>query len=91
MSRARWSLLAAIAMMGVWGANFAFVKYVLGELGVGAFLFVRFLVMPLCAFALLAFVFRGRLARTWPRRSGALAPKSTACRAPAASTTSRRT
>lgn len=77
MSRARISLLAAIAMMAVWGANFAFVKHVLGELGIGAFLFVRFLAMPLVAFALLALAFRGRLARTWPKREDL--PRFVAC------------
>jgi drug/metabolite transporter (DMT)-like permease len=77
MSRARWSLVAAIAMMAVWGTNFAFVKHVLGELGVGAFLFIRFLAMPLCAFAMLAVAFRGRLARTWPRREDL--PRFVAC------------
>jgi drug/metabolite transporter (DMT)-like permease len=77
MSRARWSLVAAIAMMAVWGTNFAFVKHVLGELGVGAFLFIRFLAMPLLAFAMLAVAFRGRLARTWPRREDL--PRFVAC------------
>jgi drug/metabolite transporter (DMT)-like permease len=65
---ARWSLLAALFTMFLWGVNFAFVKYVLDALGVGAFLFIRFLAMPLLAFALLAFVFRSRIARTWPAR-----------------------
>jgi drug/metabolite transporter (DMT)-like permease len=68
MSRSRLSLLTAVAMMVVWGANFAFVKHVLGEIGIGPFLFIRFLTMPLCAFALLVLVFRRRLAMTWPRR-----------------------
>lgn len=77
MSRSRASLLAAVAMMVVWGSNFAFVKHVLGELGVGPFLFIRFLVMPLCAFAMLALAFRGRLARTWPRREDL--PRFIAC------------
>jgi drug/metabolite transporter (DMT)-like permease len=54
--------------MFLWGVNFAFVKYVLDALGVGAFLFIRFLAMPLLAFGLLAFVFRSRIARTWPAR-----------------------
>jgi len=77
MSSARWSLIAALAMMVVWGANFAFVKHVLGELGVGPFLFVRFLAMPLCAFVLLAIVFRNRIARTWPKREDL--PRFIAC------------
>jgi drug/metabolite transporter (DMT)-like permease len=77
MSASGASLGAAVAMMVVWGTNFAFVKYVLGELGVGPFLFIRFLAMPLCAFALLAVAVRGRLARTWPRREDL--PRFVAC------------
>jgi drug/metabolite transporter (DMT)-like permease len=77
MSASRVSLAAAVAMMVVWGTNFAFVKHVLAELGVGAFLFIRFLAMPLCAFALLALAVRGRLAQTWPRREDL--PRFVAC------------
>ena len=77
MTAARWSLIAALCMMVIWGANFAFVKYVLGELGVGPFLFIRFLTMPLCAFLLLAMVFRHRIARTWPKREDL--PRFIAC------------
>lgn len=65
----RLSLAAAIATMAVWGANFAVTKYVLDALGVGPFLFIRFLTMPLLGFALLAFVYRGRLAQALPRRA----------------------
>src|SRR4051812_15124392 len=68
MTRDRWSLIATIATMVVWGLNFPFVKHVLDQVGVGAFLFIRFAALPLLALALLAIVFRGRLARTWPRR-----------------------
>jgi len=68
MTRDRWSLIATIATMVVWGLNFPFVKHVLDQIGVGAFLFIRFAALPLLALALLAIVFRGRLARTWPRR-----------------------
>lgn len=73
MSAARWSLIAAIATMAVWGVNFPFVKYVLEHMGPGPFLFLRFLVMPVLGFALLAVVFRrnprqGLPAREdWPR------------------------
>lgn len=69
MNKEQWSLAAAIATMVAWGMNFAFVKYILDHLGVGAFMFLRFSVLPLLGFALLAIVFRGRLARSWPRRS----------------------
>jgi drug/metabolite transporter (DMT)-like permease len=77
MSSAQLSLIAALAMMVVWGANFAFVKHVLGELGVGPFIFIRFLSMPLCVFVLLALVFRHRIARTWPKREDL--PRFIAC------------
>lgn len=55
--------------MFLWGVNFAFVKYVLDALGVGAFLFIRFLAMPVLAFGLLLFVFRHRIGKTWPDRA----------------------
>jgi drug/metabolite transporter (DMT)-like permease len=55
--------------MVAWGMNFAFVKYILDHLGVGAFMFLRFSVLPLLGFALLAVVFRGRLGRSWPKRA----------------------
>ena len=63
------SLLAAIATMVVWGVNFAVTKYVLDALGVGPFLFIRFLTMPLLGFAVLALVYRRHLARSLPRRA----------------------
>jgi drug/metabolite transporter (DMT)-like permease len=63
--------------MFLWGVNFAFVKYVLGAIGIGPFLFIRFLAMPLLAFALLALVFRRQLARTWPKREDL--PRFVAC------------
>ena len=68
MSAARWSLIAAIAAMAVWGTNFSVVKYLLEHIGPGAFLFMRFLVMPLLGFALLAIVFRRNPAQALPRR-----------------------
>lgn len=55
--------------MLAWGMNFAFVKYVLEQIGVGAFMFLRFLVLPLLGLALLVIVFRHRIAHTWPRRA----------------------
>jgi drug/metabolite transporter (DMT)-like permease len=57
--------------------NFAFVKYLLDVLGVGAFLFIRFLTMPLLAFLLLALVFRRSLAATLPK--GEDVPRFVAC------------
>lgn len=77
MSHARWSLIAAVVTMVIWGANFAFVKYVLDALGVGAFLFIRFISMPVLAFLLLFFVFRRNIAKTWPKREDL--PRFAAC------------
>src|ERR687892_2642404 len=65
----RWSLFAAVGTMVAWGMNFAFVKYVLDQLGVGAFMFLRFLILPLLGLVLLVAIFRHRVAHTWPRRS----------------------
>ena len=73
----RWSLVAAIAIMAVWGVNFTFVKYVLDKIGVGPFLFIRFLTMPLLGFLLLALVYRRHLARSWPQREDL--PRFVAC------------
>ena len=55
--------------MIAWGMNFAFMKYLLDQLGVGPFMFLRFLVLPLLGLALLVVVFRHRVAHTWPRRA----------------------
>jgi len=66
---ARWSLIAAVATMVAWGMNFAFVKYVLDSLGVGAFMFLRFTILPLLGLVLLVLVFRNRIRHTWPRRA----------------------
>jgi drug/metabolite transporter (DMT)-like permease len=66
---ARWSLVAAVGTMVAWGMNFAFVKYLLEQIGVGAFMFLRFLVLPLLGLALLVVIFRSRIAHTWPRRA----------------------
>ena len=73
----RWSLGAAVAIMAVWGVNFTFVKYVLDKIGVGPFLFIRFLTMPLLGFLLLALVYRRHLAKSWPLREDL--PRFIAC------------
>ncbi|MGH8672787.1 MAG: DMT family transporter [Burkholderiales bacterium] len=73
---ARWSherqsraaLAAAIAMMFIWGANFGVTKFVLGALGVGPFLFIRFTTTSLLGFLLLALIYRHHLRKSWPRR-----------------------
>jgi drug/metabolite transporter (DMT)-like permease len=44
------------------------VKYLLEFVGVGAFLFVRFTVLPLLGVALLFLIFRRRIAQSFPRR-----------------------
>ena len=54
--------------MFFWGVNFAFVKYVLDALGVGPFLFIRFVAMPVLCAALLLLVFRRQIAKTLPKR-----------------------
>jgi len=77
VSARRWSLAAALFTMVLWGVNFAFVKYLLDTLGVGPFLFIRFVTMPLLAFLLLFLVFRNRVARTWPKREDL--PRFIAC------------
>ena len=51
----KWALAAGIALMTVWGVNFVVTKVVLAQLGVAPFLFLRFLLMPILGFALLAF------------------------------------
>jgi drug/metabolite transporter (DMT)-like permease len=73
----RWSLIAAVATMLVWGVNFAVSKYLLDRIGAGAFMFFRFSLLPLLGMALLVIVFRGRLAMTWPRREDL--PRFVAC------------
>ena len=77
MSAQRWSLIAALLTMVVWGMNFAFVKYLLDTIGIGPFLFIRFLTMPVLAFVLLALVFRRQIVRTWPKREDL--PRFIAC------------
>jgi drug/metabolite transporter (DMT)-like permease len=62
------SLVAAVAMMAVWGCNFAVTKYILDAIGIGTFLFVRFVVMLLLGAALLMFVYRRHLRQALPRR-----------------------
>jgi drug/metabolite transporter (DMT)-like permease len=64
----KWALAAGIALMVVWGVNFAITKVVLAELGVWPFLFIRFLAMPLAGFALLVAITRRHFLKSWPRR-----------------------
>src|SRR5688572_1119058 len=76
-SSRRWSLIAALATMFVWGVNFAVSKYILDRIGAGSFMFFRFSLLPLLGMALLVIVFRGRMALTWPRREDL--PRFVAC------------
>ncbi|MGE5641110.1 MAG: DMT family transporter [Clostridia bacterium] len=68
MTRQNWAFAAALGTMVAWGMNFAFIKYTLTVLGVGEFMFLRFLVLPLLGLVLLLVAFRGRIAQSWPRR-----------------------
>jgi len=63
--------------MFAWGVNFAFVKHVLESLGVEAFMFLRFALLPLLGFAMLLVVFRSKFRHTWPRREDL--PRFVAC------------
>ena len=56
-------LLAALAVVLVWGLNFPLAKALFGQVGPAAFLGLRYLLMPLCAVALLCW----RFGRAWPR------------------------
>lgn len=47
------ALLAGLGVVAVWGANFAVQKALFGTLSPGAFLFARYLLMPLCGALLL--------------------------------------
>ncbi len=67
-STQKWALAAAVALMVVWGVNFVVTKVVLAGLGVGGFLFLRFLLMPLCGFVLLVAIYRRHIAKSWPER-----------------------
>lgn len=62
-ARQRAALLLALGLILVWGANFSVQKAVFTALGPGGFLFARYLIMPLCAVALLW----QRYGRRWPR------------------------
>ncbi len=66
---ARLSLFAALALMVVWGCNYALTKYILDSIGVGSFLFIRFSVMLVLGAVLLLLVYRRHLAQALPRRA----------------------
>lgn len=60
--RAAWALPAALLVVFVWGANFTVQKFIFAAIEPGAFLFVRYLIMPACAVSLLFY----RFGRRWP-------------------------
>jgi drug/metabolite transporter (DMT)-like permease len=62
-TRQRAALLLAIALIVVWGSNFSVQKAVFAALTPGGFLFARYIIMPLCAVALLW----QRYGVRWPR------------------------
>ena len=66
-SHQQLALFAGFAVVAVWGANFAVQKALFGLLQPGAFLFARYLLMPVCAAALLLHANNGRWLRL-PRR-----------------------
>jgi drug/metabolite transporter (DMT)-like permease len=66
-ARERAALLLALALVLVWGSNFTVQKAVFDAITPAGFLFVRYLIMPVCAFALLW----QRYGRRWPALSRA--------------------
>lgn len=59
----RLALWSALVLILVWGCNFSVQKEIFAALSPGGFLFVRYLVMPVAAAALLIW----RFGRKWPR------------------------
>ena len=62
-SHPQLALVAGVLVVAVWGANFAVQKALFSVLPPAAFLFGRYLLMPLCAVLFLLATTRGR----WPR------------------------
>ena len=63
ISQQRAALLLAFALILVWGINFSVQKAVFAVVTPGGFLFVRYLIMPVCAVALMW----QRFGTAWPR------------------------
>ena len=63
--RSALALAVALALIVIWGVNFTVQKYVYTVTGPGGFLFIRYLIMPVCAVALLLH----RYGTYWPRVS----------------------
>jgi drug/metabolite transporter (DMT)-like permease len=60
-----WPLWAALAVIVTWGLNFPLQKAIFGQIGPVAFVGLRYLLVPLCALALLV----AHHGRHWPRLS----------------------
>lgn len=73
LRRASIALAAALVLVVIWGINFSLQKFVFNVVGPGGFLFARYLIMPLCALALLAWRFGGRFPRVTRREFWQLA------------------
>jgi drug/metabolite transporter (DMT)-like permease len=63
ISRQRAALLLALALVLIWGINFSVQKAVFAAITPAGFLFVRYLIMPVCAIVLLW----QRYGARWPR------------------------
>lgn len=61
------ALAAALVLIVIWGINFSLQKFVFNAVTPGGFLFARYLIMPVCAVALLLYRFGTRLP-VLPRR-----------------------
>jgi len=61
-SRNRLALAVALALMLLWGSNYSVQKAVMAQIGPGALVFMRYLVTPACAIALLLWQYGLR----WP-------------------------
>jgi drug/metabolite transporter (DMT)-like permease len=60
-----WPLWAALAVIVTWGLNFPLQKAIFGQIGPVAFVGLRYLLVPVCAVALLV----AHHGRVWPRLS----------------------
>jgi len=73
LRQASMALVAALVLVVIWGINFSLQKFVFNVVGPGGFLFARYLIMPLCALALLAWRFGTRFPRITRREFWQLA------------------
>jgi drug/metabolite transporter (DMT)-like permease len=62
-TRTRLALAVALGLMLLWGSNYSVQKAVMAQIGPGALVFMRYLVTPVCAVALLLWQYGLR----WPR------------------------